>query len=811
MLNIEVDQDGNGTNYYSIVGTKTVSDGTWHHVAVLRTGANIKGYVDGVLDFGGNGPGIANVSNGGQMIIGADVYSNPATYFSGKIDDLRVFTHIISVAEVQALSGLSGIVKDQNGMILDGEYPGQNGGFPSGNGVIGGDFTATFGLDVSSSTLAVNAPAGIGYGATTVALSATVNSNLTVNAGTVTFQLLSGVTNVGMAVTSTTVANGNANVIYPIPANTAAGNYTIAATYSGGGAFAGSTDNSKQLAINKVALSVTGNNFSRAYGVANPTFNGSIVGIQYGDNITATYATSATVTSAVGPYNIVPTLIDPGNKLVNYILTTNNGTLTVTTASLTVTGTNASRTYGAANPALNGTITGIQNGDNITATFATSATVVSPVSTYPIVPTLVDPNNKLSNYAVTSNNGILSVTTAPLSVAAFNATRPYGAANPVFSGVLSGVLNGDNILAVYNSNAIANSPVGFYAIVPTLIDPDNKAGNYSVVFSNGTLTVFQMVGPAITSALTGSGAQGVAFGYTITADGSTPMMFQATGLPAGLILSGAVISGIPTATGVFNIVLTVTNAAGSASQTLKLVVTQASGTNHPPAFTSPPTALANPAMTGVAITFTSSATDADSDALNFTWDFGDGSTGTGASVTKIYTAAGVYIVTVVVSDGQASDMQSINLVVNDQPPAGAFSAIKIALAFNFLKSSSDSLTIAGRIPIPIDFNPTGKSVRVLIGGLDKTYTLTSKGASSDRAFILHGKPKSGASAFTFKLNKQDLFAPLSELGFSKTKSNPSLAFSVVIVLDGVRYFNNPMIDYEVKSNKSGAVSGKGRK
>ena len=61
-----------------------------------------------------------------------------------------------------------------------------------------------------------------------------------------------------------------------------------------------------------------------------------------------------------------------------------------------------------------GTITGIQNGDNITATYATTATVASPVGSYPITPTLVDPNGKLTNYTVSSTNGTLSVTAAAL-------------------------------------------------------------------------------------------------------------------------------------------------------------------------------------------------------------------------------------------------------------------------------------------------------------------------------------------------------------------------------------------------------------
>jgi hypothetical protein len=103
-------------------------------------------------------------------------------------------------------------------------------------------------------------------------------------------------------------------------------------------------------------------------------------------------------------------LADPGSKLSNYSVSSTNGTLSVTAAALAVAANNASRSYGATNPAFNGTITGIQNGDNITATYTTTATMSSPAGTYPIVPALVDPSNKLPNYNVTTNNGTLTIT-----------------------------------------------------------------------------------------------------------------------------------------------------------------------------------------------------------------------------------------------------------------------------------------------------------------------------------------------------------------------------------------------------------------
>src|SRR5205807_5737446 len=134
---------------------------------------------------------------------------------------------------------------------------------------------------------------------------------------------------------------------------------------------------------------------------------GTVSGVQNGDNIAATYSTSATATNNVGSYASVPALSDPNNKLTNYSVTISNGTLTITAAALTVTANGQSRTYGAANPTLTGSIVGTQNSDNITATYSTSATASSPVGPYNIVPALADPDGRLSNYNVTTNNGTL--------------------------------------------------------------------------------------------------------------------------------------------------------------------------------------------------------------------------------------------------------------------------------------------------------------------------------------------------------------------------------------------------------------------
>ena len=107
------------------------------------------------------------------------------------------------------------------------------------------------------------------------------------------------------------------------------------------------------LTVGQATLTVTATNASRADGVANPTFTGTYTGAVGSDSFTVTGSTTATTTSPVGSYPIVP--VATGTNLANYNVVYVNGTLTVGQATLTVTAANATRAYGVANPTFSGT------------------------------------------------------------------------------------------------------------------------------------------------------------------------------------------------------------------------------------------------------------------------------------------------------------------------------------------------------------------------------------------------------------------------------------------------------------------------
>jgi MBG domain (YGX type)/Bacterial Ig-like domain (group 3) len=269
-----------------------------------------------------------------------------------------------------------------------------------------------------------------------------------------------------------------------------AGPHSIVATFNGDTIFDVSPSTGANVNINPAGLTVNVDSATRQYGQANPVFTGTVNGIKNGDNITATYSSATDPTTAVGTYPIVATLHDPDSKLGNYTVTLNNGTLTITQAPLTVSANNKTRPYGQPNPPLDGTLVGVLNGDNITATFSTVATPTSPVGTYAIVPTLLDPTSKLGNYSVTSNNGTLTITPVGLMITADDKTKVLDSPNPAFTATYSGFQNGDTPASLTGvltcaTTAVTNSPVGSYPITCS----GQSSSNYTITYVPGTLSI----------------------------------------------------------------------------------------------------------------------------------------------------------------------------------------------------------------------------------------------------------------------------------------------------------------------------------
>ena len=198
-------------------------------------------------------------------------------------------------------------------------------------------------------------------------------------------------------------------------------------------------------------------------------------------------ATISTTLLSAGTHSIVATF--NGDTIFD-VTPSSPGIVTINPAPLTVNVDNASRQFGQPNPVFTGSITGIKNGDNITATYSSNTDATTPVGNYAIVATLADPDSKLGNYTVTQNNGTLTITPAGLSITADNKTKILDAPNPSFTVTYAGFQNGDTPAVLggvltCTTTALTNSPVGSYPITCS----GQTSSNYTITYVPGTLSI----------------------------------------------------------------------------------------------------------------------------------------------------------------------------------------------------------------------------------------------------------------------------------------------------------------------------------
>ena len=165
-------------------------------------------------------------------------------------------------------------------------------------------------------------------------------------------------------------------------------------------------------------------------------------------------------------------------------------TLLVNPAPLTVTAGSFSRSYGATNPVLTGSVVGVLPGDSITASFSTTADTNSPVGTYPVSVSLSAPGGQLGNYNLTFNGGNLTITPASLLVAASGTNKTYGATLIPSGFTTVGLLNNDVVTHVnlFSAGSVSNAAVGSYGITAGGAAGPGLA-NYLISYSSSTLTV----------------------------------------------------------------------------------------------------------------------------------------------------------------------------------------------------------------------------------------------------------------------------------------------------------------------------------
>ncbi len=300
------------------------------------------------------------------------------------------------------------------------------------------------------------------------------------------------------------------------------------------------------LTVDPATLTIIAGNNSKTYGTTASlgttayTENGLVTAD--GDSISSVTFSSlgSGVSAGVGNYALSAAVT--GQRLSNYNITYINGALTVDPATLTITATNQSKTYGqTANLGTTAfTETGLvtANGDSINGVTLASPGVAATATVAGGPYAIVGSNAQgagLRNYTITYSNGALTVSPATLTYTANSASMIYGGSTPSLTGNVTGFVNGETLVTAttgalgFGSPANATSNVGGYAITGTGLTANN--GNYVFVQASGNSAALT-VNPATLTYV--ANAAGMTYG------GSTPALTgSVTGFVNGQTLASA--------------------------------------------------------------------------------------------------------------------------------------------------------------------------------------------------------------------------------------------------------------------------------
>ena len=240
------------------------------------------------------------------------------------------------------------------------------------------------------------------------------------------------------------------------------------------------------LTVTKAPLTITAKSYTIKQGDALPMFEAEYSGFKNNETASVlstqpTVRTTATSASEPGTYDIIVSGAAANNYDISYV----KGTLTITKADeIVVTAKSYNRQYGEPNPNFEYTTAGATLSG--TPAISCAATVASPVGEYDIVAS----KGSVTNYNVTYVNGKLTVTKAPLTVAAKSYTIKQGDALPTFEAEYSGFKNNEtaSVLSTQptvRTTATSASEPGTYDIIVS----GAAASNYDITYVKGTLKI----------------------------------------------------------------------------------------------------------------------------------------------------------------------------------------------------------------------------------------------------------------------------------------------------------------------------------
>ena len=169
----------------------------------------------------------------------------------------------------------------------------------------------------------------------------------------------------------------------------------------------------------------------------------------------------------------------------NYQDESSDVAITISKATASVTPDSKSKTYGADDPELTGTLTGFLAGDGVTAIYSRTSGETVDSSPYTITATLT-PDGVLGNYAISYTTAKFGITPRPITVAADHQVKFQGDDDPALTYTITegSLVNGDNF-----SGALSRDPgeeIGIYSIHQGDLSLSN---DYTLTYVGADLTI----------------------------------------------------------------------------------------------------------------------------------------------------------------------------------------------------------------------------------------------------------------------------------------------------------------------------------
>jgi len=93
----------NNSYKWGVTSSFAINDGIWTHLAIVQKDNGGQMYLNGTLDQTDNTGGKVNLLSTIKTYIGGDL-RDYNSYYSGKVDDLRIYSRALSASEIQTLS-----------------------------------------------------------------------------------------------------------------------------------------------------------------------------------------------------------------------------------------------------------------------------------------------------------------------------------------------------------------------------------------------------------------------------------------------------------------------------------------------------------------------------------------------------------------------------------------------------------------------------------------------------------------------------------------------------------------------------------